>query len=150
MKGLEGSVPAGEALPTEAAGSALAAFAAAALELVRGGSADRGLAALMRAVARGTGAGLVVGRVAGDDGSLVARAVHADSAALAAELQGTRIPAADVADVELDLEDAPGDPAAPAAVRRTAARAAAPIVRLVPVSAEGNVVALLELYRSGL
>lgn len=150
MEGLEGSTRAGEALPTEAAGSALSAFAAAALELVRGGPADRGLAALLRAVALGTGAEVVVARLAEENGYLVAQAVHSDSIALAAELQGTRVACAEVAATELELEDAPGDPAAPAVVRRTASRAGTPIARLVPVSVDGNVVALLELYRSGL
>ncbi len=150
MEGLEGSTRARAALPTEAAGTALSAFAAAALELVRGGRADRGLAALLRAVALGTGAELVVARLGEDTGHLVARAVQSDSAALAAELQGTRIACADVGAAELEYEDAPGDPAAPAVVRRTASRAGTPIARLVPVSVEGSVVALLELYRSGL
>ena len=135
---------------SEAAGHALTAFAAAALELVRGESADPGLRALARAVALGTGAELVVARVAVEGNGLVARAVHSESVALAAELEGTRMPLADAGTEELDLEDAPGDPSAPAAVRRAAARAGAPIVRFVPVAPEGEVVAALELYRSGL
>jgi serine phosphatase RsbU (regulator of sigma subunit) len=149
---LEGgrSSPAGGAAPTEAAGSALSAFALAALDLVEGGSHSRGLEELLRAVALGTGAELVVARLAGEDGSLVARSVHSGSAALAAELEGTRLPAADAPPRELVLEDAPGDPAAPAAVRRAAARAGLPIVQLFPVRADGEVAALLELYRSGL
>src|SRR5918995_1256164 len=74
---------------SEAAGHALTAFAAAALELVRGESADPGLRALARAVALGTGAELVVARVAVEGNGLVARAVHSESVALAAELEGT-------------------------------------------------------------
>lgn len=149
MEGVSEAVRSGDAAPTEAAGSALAAFAGAALELVRGES-DRGLRSLLRAVALGTGAELVVARLADEDGRLVARAVEASSAALTAELEGTRIPAAEMTALETDLAKAPGDPAAPAAVRRAATRAGAPIVRLVPVSVEGEVVASLELYRSGL
>jgi len=137
-------------VPTEAAASALSAFAAAALELVRGDPAERGLRALAHAVSLGTGAELVVARLMDDDGHLLARAVHSDSSALAAELQGTRIPVADVPDRETELADAPGDPSAPAIVRRTAARAGMPLVRLVPVALDGEVVATLELYRSGL
>jgi serine phosphatase RsbU (regulator of sigma subunit) len=150
MEGIRASAEPGKALPTEAAGSALAAFAAAALELVGEGPSDRGLAHLLRAVALGTGAELVVARLVDDHASLAARAVHSDSQALAAELQGTRIPLADVPAEELELDDAPGDPSAPAAVRRAAARAGMPIVRLVPVVVDGTVDALLELYRSGL
>ena len=134
---------------SEAAGHALTAFAAAALELVRGESADPGLRALARAVALGTGAELVVARVAVEGNGLVARAVHSESAALAAELEGTRMPLADAGTEELDLEDAPGDPRRPLPCG-AAARAGAPIVRFVPVAPEGEVVAALEIYRSGL
>ena len=128
----------------------MTAFAAAALELVRGASADPGLRALARAVALGTGAELVVARVAAGGNGLVARAVHSESPALAAELEGTHMPLADAGTEELDLEDAPGDPSAPAAVRRAASRAGTPIVWFVPVAPDGEVVAVLELYRSGL
>jgi serine phosphatase RsbU (regulator of sigma subunit) len=134
---------------SEAAGHALTAFAAAALELVRGDSADPGLRALARAVALGTGAELVIARVVDGDG-LVARAVHSDSPAVAAELEGTRMPLADAGTQELDLGDAPDDASAPAAVRHAAARAGAPIAWFVPVAPDGEVVAALELYRSGL
>jgi serine phosphatase RsbU (regulator of sigma subunit) len=150
MQEIRGLVSPDEALPTEAAGRALAAFAAAALELVGEGGADRGLVHLLRAVALGTGAELVVARLVDDRAALTARAVHSDSEALAAELQGTRISIADVPARELELEDAAGDPSAPAAVRRASARAGMPIVRLVPVLVDGEVAALLELYRSGL
>jgi serine phosphatase RsbU (regulator of sigma subunit) len=136
--------------PTKAAGTSLSAFAAAALELVRGGSAERGLAELLRAVALGTGAELLVARLAEGNGQLVARAVHSSSAALAAELRGTRVPVAEIPAEELDIADAPGDPTAPAAVRRAAARAGMPVARIVPVTVDGDVVAVLELYRSGL
>jgi serine phosphatase RsbU (regulator of sigma subunit) len=150
MEGFDRLSGEGEGPPTEAAGGALSAFAVAALALVEGGPHDRGLEGLLRAVALGTGAELVVARLADGDGSLVARAVHTESAALAAELEGTRIPAAEAPPRELELEDAPGDPAAPPAVRRAAARAGMPLVRLVPVAVDGGVGAVLELYRSGL
>jgi serine phosphatase RsbU (regulator of sigma subunit) len=135
---------------SEAAGHALTAFAAAALELVRGDSADLGLRALAHAVALGTGAELVIARVAGNGHGLVARAVHSDSPAIVAELEGTRMPVADAGTEELDLGDAPGDPSAPEAVRHAAARAGAPIAWFVPVAPDGEVVGALELYRSGL
>jgi serine phosphatase RsbU (regulator of sigma subunit) len=150
MKAAPGSAGAGESLPTEAAGSALSAFAAAALELVKGREQGRGLAELLRAVALGTGAELLVARLAEGNRNLVARGVHSDSAALSAELRGTRIPVAEIAEQEVELGDAPGDPAAPAVVRQAAARAGMPIARLVPVSVDGEVMALLELYRTGL
>ena len=89
-----------EAPPSKAAAAALSAFAAAALELVRDEDLDRGLGSLAHAVALGTGAELVVARLADADGRLVARAVHAESPALAAELEGTLVPAG----------EAPGEP----------------------------------------
>ncbi|HEU4450045.1 MAG TPA: SpoIIE family protein phosphatase [Gaiellaceae bacterium] len=149
MDGVTASARAGGDPPTEVAGSALSAFAAAALELVDGSPPDGALRELARAVALGTGAELVVARLA-EDGRLVARAVHADSPALTAELEATRIPLAEIGEGELELADAPSDPRAPGAVRRAAVRAGMPIVRFVPVSAGGEIVAALELYRSGL
>ena len=145
------AVPPGtdRAPPTEAAGSALSAFAAAALGLAGDEPPEAALASLLRAVALGTGAELVVARLAEDDG-LVARAVHSGSAAVTAELRGSRMPAAEAPERERGLEDAPGDPDAPAGVRRTAARAGMRFARLVPVAIGGKVAALLELYRSGL
>jgi serine phosphatase RsbU (regulator of sigma subunit) len=150
MQGLEEPARGREAPPTGAAASALSAFAFAALELVKGEPGNRGLEALLHAVALGTGAEVVVARLADEDGDLVARAVRAGSPALAAELLGSRLAAAAVAEGALDTEDAPGDPAAPPGIRRIAARAGMPVARLVPVAADGDVVAALELYRSGL
>jgi serine phosphatase RsbU (regulator of sigma subunit) len=141
------STPGTDAQPTEAAASALEAFAAAALDIVQGDAPDRGLRPLVRAVAIGTGAELVVARLA-EGGQLVARAVYAESPALTAELEGTRLPVAEAGEKETELSDAPGNPSAPAAVRRAAARAGAQVVRIVPVSVDGEVAAALELYRS--
>jgi serine phosphatase RsbU (regulator of sigma subunit) len=146
VEGILASAPGSDARPTEAAARALEAFAAAALELVRSDAAD-GLRPLVRAVGIGTGAELVVARLA-EGMQLVARAVYAESPALVAELEGTRVPAAAAGEEETELSDAPGDPSAPAAVRRAASRAGAHVVRIVPVALDGEVVAVLELYRS--
>ena len=139
-----GSPREGSGPPTEAAGSALSAFAAAALGLIGDEHADGALAGLVHAVALGTGAELVVARLVEADGKLVARAVHSSSAALAAELQGSRLPASEAPQRELGLDDAPGDPGAPPGVRRTASRARLPVARLVPVIVRGELVATLE------
>ena len=147
MEGILASTPGTDAQPTEAAARALEAFAAAALELVRGDTPAQGLRPLVRAVGLGTGADLVVARLA-EGGQLVARAVYAESPALTAELEGTRIPLAEAGKEEAELSDAPGNPSAPAAVRRAVARAGAQVVRTVPVAVDGEVVAALELYRS--
>jgi serine phosphatase RsbU (regulator of sigma subunit) len=135
--------------PEEGTAGALAAFAAAALELVRGDAPDRGLRALVRAVAIGTGSELVVGRIA-DGGRLVARAVHAESVALTAELEGSSVQSGEVGEQAVELADAPGDPGVPGAIRRAAARAGTPVVHVLPVAVDGELVGTLELYRSAL
>jgi serine phosphatase RsbU (regulator of sigma subunit) len=150
VKALGGSSRGEGSAPTAAAGGTLSAFAMAALGLAEGERAESALEALLRAVALGTGAELLVARLASEDGDLVARAVRSGSAALAAELHGTRVVRGEVPDRELELEDAQGDPAAPSGVRRTAARAGLPLALLVPFAADGEVVAVLELYRSDL
>src|SRR5215210_2326808 len=150
VSGAPASVSSAQALqPGDEA--ALEAFAAAALELVRDPSVGRAVGAVTRAVALAVGAQVVIARIADPrDGRLAARAVHADSAALAAELEGTKVSPADMGQEEAAFTAAAGDPSAPVAVRRTAARAGAPIARIIPVVVEGDVVASLELYRSGL
>jgi serine phosphatase RsbU (regulator of sigma subunit)/uncharacterized protein YigA (DUF484 family) len=128
---------------------ALEAFATAALGLGGDGSLDEALTRLAGAVATATGADVVIARV-GDEGHLVARAVHAASAAVAAELEGSRVRLGDLGAEEVEFPSAPGDPAAPAAIRRAAARAGAPVVRVVPVVLGDEVVGTLELLKSGL
>jgi serine phosphatase RsbU (regulator of sigma subunit) len=151
VRGVSEPAQAAEAALLPGDEAALEAFAAAALELVREGSLERSLAALARAVALVVGAEVVVARLAeGRQGRLVARAIHAESAALAAELEGTAIGVAEIGSEEAEFASAPGDPSAPSAVRRIAARAGAPVARVVPLAIEGEVVATLELYRSGL
>jgi len=136
---------------TAAEEDALGAFAAAALELVRGGELDRPLLALVRAVSLAAGAEIGLARLCDARGeALVARAVHAESPALSAQLEGTRLPAAELGREELAFASAPGDPTAPPTLRRAAARAGATAVLVVPVEADGEIVASLELLRSGL
>jgi serine phosphatase RsbU (regulator of sigma subunit) len=133
--------------------NALEAFATAALELVRGAPLDRGsaLLPLVRAVSLATGAQVVLARLLDARGeALVARAVHTDSSALAAELEGARLPVVQVGVRELEFASAPGDPDVPPALRRAAARAGTPIAVVLPVVADGQVVASLELLKTGL
>jgi serine phosphatase RsbU (regulator of sigma subunit) len=130
--------------------AALEAFSAATLGLLRGESLEAVLGVLVRAVARAVAAEMVIARFASEDGQrLTARAVHADSAALSAELAGTSLPTAAVASEEAEYPSAPGDPAAPAGIRRAASRAGLSVVRVVPVGVGDAVVATLELFRSG-
>lgn len=148
MRGALDPVRPGEPVLPPADEDALEAFAAVALELVRQESLQEPLAALVRAAALATGAEIVIARLAEDD-ELVARAVHAASAALAAELEGSRLPLAEVSGDEVEFASAPGDPSAPAAIRRAATRAGAAVVRVVPVTVGGKVAATLDLFKSG-
>src|SRR5687768_4044997 len=71
--------------------SRLEGLAAAARELTDAGSLDEALAALARTAAAATGATLAVVRVPDRSGGLPARGVWSASAALGAELEGSRI-----------------------------------------------------------
>jgi hypothetical protein len=97
------------------------------------------LAGAARAVS-GAEVGLVRVRAAGDRLEVVAVAA---APALAAELEGMQLPAADLP--AATVRTLAGSPEA---VRRTASRAGARSVLLVPVAADG-IQATLELYRAG-
>jgi GAF domain-containing protein len=101
------------------------------------------VAALRRILAGGAGvldAGALIARVLDDEGRLVARAVHAPSTALAAELDGTAVSADDVADVAIGTLER-----APAVVRAAAERVGAAGVLVVPVTARDRLVGTLEV-----
>ncbi|MBA2536367.1 MAG: SpoIIE family protein phosphatase [Actinobacteria bacterium] len=106
------------------------------------------LVAIARAAADATGSEAAIVRVGSEDGDLVARAVHTRSAALASELEGSRLAASDTPYEETDYATR-GNGSAPPAIRRAAARSGADAVRLVPVVIDGAVEATIELYRRG-
>jgi serine phosphatase RsbU (regulator of sigma subunit) len=125
---------------------AVDALAAAAGTLLEEGATPRALDSLVEAVAAAVQAELVIARVAHSAaGDLLARAVTSSSPALAAELQGTLLPASAVpaSEVELALDDLPDG------LRRAAERAGAAAVRVYPVMLGGRPAATLELYRTG-
>jgi serine phosphatase RsbU (regulator of sigma subunit) len=98
--------------------------------------------AIADAVARATRAYVAVVRVLEPGSSeLVARAVASSSAALAAELEGTRVARADLPAEETGLEDAPEY------VHRLAGRLGARVGLVVPVLVGGEVLASVELLR---
>jgi serine phosphatase RsbU (regulator of sigma subunit) len=102
---------------------------------------DRALGRIAERTAQLADADLVVVRLADDTGGLVARAVHARSDAMRAELEGTRIPVEEVSRAELDdVEDLPR------AVRPVAEQLGAGGVLQLPVDDEG-LVGSLELMR---
>jgi serine phosphatase RsbU (regulator of sigma subunit) len=122
------------------------ALAAAAGSLLEDGPVGPALASLVEATAAATGADVVIVRTAVAPGSeLVARAVHAASPALAAELEGTRLPVTAVPAEATEL--APDE--LPQALRRAAGRSHAETVTIYPVFLAGRPAATLELFRAG-
>jgi serine phosphatase RsbU (regulator of sigma subunit) len=118
---------------------ALTALSAGADRLTAGVDPDDPLLAIAETARSAAAADLAVVRLP-EQNRLVARAV-AGSAALAAEVEGSRIRAALPEDEVDHLEDLP--PALRGIVERAGAKAAL----LVPVRVEGRVAAVLELFR---
>ena len=119
-----------QALDALAAGGRLAAEETDLAEALR---------ALGEAAAEATGADVAVIRVASAKGMLEARSVVSRSEALAAELAGSSFPVGELpADEALSTQ-------LPAAVRRTANRARAADVLLLPAQAGSEVLGSLEL-----
>ncbi|HEX6700375.1 MAG TPA: SpoIIE family protein phosphatase [Gaiellaceae bacterium] len=123
-------------------GAALDAFAEASRAFAEGSSLREVLDRLVAAAARAADADVAIARVLDDD-SLRTRAVWAASAAVAAELEGSRFAAAELArDEEVELERLPE------AVRSAARRAEARAVLQVPIVLDDRPLASLELLRS--
>ncbi|TMA51133.1 MAG: GAF domain-containing protein, partial [Deltaproteobacteria bacterium] len=129
----------------ERAGEALEALAEAGAGVASARSIADALGALAEAVARGAGAEVTVVRVVDDERRyLVACAVASASSAVAAELEGTRVPIGEVSPDEVDeLEHLP------AAVGRAARRARATAVLQLPIMIGDEVDGSLELLRAG-
>jgi serine phosphatase RsbU (regulator of sigma subunit) len=122
----------------------LESFAAAARELTDAESLDDALVALARAAAAATGATLAVVRVPDRSGGLPGRGVWSASAALGAELEGSRLSLDEVGrDEQRELDRLP------APIRRLADRIGAVGVLVVPALADDRVIATLELMRPG-
>jgi serine phosphatase RsbU (regulator of sigma subunit) len=136
--------PAAGANGAASADGALEAIAEASRAAVDAPTLAIALDAIVAAAARATGAELVLARALDADGlSASVRAVCARSPALAAELEGSRIAADDLASAERDgTEDLPD------AVRDAAARIGAEAVLQLPVLARARVAGTLELFRS--
>ncbi len=103
------------------------------------------MSTLTAALARATGAEVVVARVVDHAGEqLTACAVASASAAVAAELEGSRFPVAD-----LPREEQTDLSLMPDGVRRAATRVRATAVVQIPVVADGHILGSLELMRAG-
>jgi serine phosphatase RsbU (regulator of sigma subunit) len=123
----------------------LDALAEAGLALGLAGSLSEAMQTVAEAAARATGAEVIVVRVADDARrSLNACAVATGSAAVGAELEGSRLPLDDVPESEVaDLQRLPES------VRRAAERARASSVLLIPVRVDGHVEGSIEFMRAG-
>jgi serine phosphatase RsbU (regulator of sigma subunit) len=123
----------------------LEALAEAGLALGLAGSLSEAMQTVAEAAARAAGAEVVVVRIADDArASLNACAVATSSAAVGAELEGSRLPLADVPEHEVSDADH-----LPEGVRRAAERVQASSVLLIPVQIDGRVEGTVELMRAG-
>jgi serine phosphatase RsbU (regulator of sigma subunit) len=121
------------------------ALAEAGLALEAASSLNDALGTIATAVLEGAGASLVVIRALDETrSSLLPRAVATGSAAVAAEIEGTRLPLQDAA--ELEESDVAR---LPSPVRRAAERIQASAVLLIPVHVDGRLEGSLELMREG-
>src|SRR6476620_297378 len=122
----------------------LYALAQAGLALGDARSLSEALETLNKATGRATGAEIVIVRVADEPrSSLVTCAVVTDSAAVAAELEGSRLPLDDVPALEESTPERLPDGA-----RRAAERVHAGAAVLIPVHLDGRVQGSLELMRA--
>ena len=127
----------------------LESFNRAARGLLEDGSLAEALDGLAEAAAAATGSDLVIVRtIARDEGCLVARAVRAESSALAAELEGSRLSLDGLDAEELESSRSSSDEGLPAAIRNVASRARAETMGVHPVRVGERIVATLELYRT--
>jgi serine phosphatase RsbU (regulator of sigma subunit) len=121
----------------------------AARGLLQDRSLPEALDLLAEAAATATGSDLVIVRtLSRDDHGLVARAVHSESAALAAELEGSRLGMDGLDWEEVESATSSSDETLPAAIRNVAARARAETMGIHPVRVGENIVGTLELYRT--
>ena len=123
----------------------LDALAEAGLALGLAGSLAEAMQTVAEAAARAAGAEVVVVRIADDARiSLKACAVATSSAAVGAELEGSRVPLADIPEYEVsDAEHLPES------VQSAAERVRASSVVLIPLHLEGRVEGSIELMRAG-
>ena len=123
----------------------LDALAEAGLALGLAGSLSEAMQTVAEAAGRAVGAEVVVVRVADDARrSLNACAVATSSAAVGAELEGSRLPLEDVPEYEVGEFER-----LPESVRRAAERVGASSVLLIPVHVDGLVEGSIELMRRG-
>jgi len=123
----------------------LDALVEAGLSLGLSGSLAEAMQIVAEAAARAAGAEVVVVRIVDEARtSLTACAVATSSAAVGAELEGSRLPLADVPAHEASDADR-----LPDSVRRTAERVGGGSILLIPVEVDGRLEGSVELMRAG-
>jgi serine phosphatase RsbU (regulator of sigma subunit) len=128
----------------------LEAFAGVAASLLRDRPTAATLEQLAAAAAAATGSDAAIVRTASAGGKeLLARAVQADTAAVAAELEGSRLPFEDVPTEEIEAEGPAAASSLPPALRRVAARVHADTALIFPIFVDEAPAATLELMRAG-
>jgi serine phosphatase RsbU (regulator of sigma subunit)/uncharacterized protein YigA (DUF484 family) len=117
--------------------------------LLEEGSLAEALARIAEAAGEATESDLVIVRTLSSDRRfLVTRAVQASSAALAAELEGSRLELKGLDLQEMASSAAGSDPLVPEQIRAVAARGRAEIVGVHPVRVADRIIASLELFRT--
>jgi serine phosphatase RsbU (regulator of sigma subunit) len=129
---------------------ALESFAGVVASLLADHPPGEALERLAAAAASATGSDAAIIRTATPgNGALTARVVHAGTAAVAAELEGSRLSLEDVPAGELEVESPASARGLAASLRRVAARVRADAVLVFPVFLDGAPAATLELMRAG-
>jgi GAF domain-containing protein len=130
---------------------ALESFAGVVASLLGDRSPGEALERLAAAAAAATASDAVIVRTAGPrPGELTARVVHAGTAALAAELEGTRLAIDAVPEGELEADGPALATALSPPLARVASRVHADAALVFPVLLDGAPAATLELMRTGL
>jgi serine phosphatase RsbU (regulator of sigma subunit)/uncharacterized protein YigA (DUF484 family) len=121
----------------------------AARGLLEDGSLPEALGLVADAASTATASDLVVVRtLSREHRCLVARAVRAESSALAAELEGSRLSLDGLEAEEMESSSSSSDQTIPDAIRSVATRARAETVSVHPVRVGERIVGTLELYRT--
>jgi serine phosphatase RsbU (regulator of sigma subunit) len=129
---------------------ALEAFAAVAASLLRERPSAEALERIAAAAAAATRSDAAILRTAGPAGKeLLARIVKADTSALAAELEGSRLAFEEVPAEEVEAENPATSSSLAQPIRRAAARVRADVALVYPIFVDDAPAATLELMRAG-
>jgi serine phosphatase RsbU (regulator of sigma subunit)/uncharacterized protein YigA (DUF484 family) len=121
----------------------------AARGLLEDGSLPEALGLVAEAASTATASDLVLVRtLSREHHCLVTRAVRAESPALAAELEGSRLSLDGLEAEEMESSSSSSDPTIPDAIRSVATRARAETMSIHPVRVGERIVGTLELYRT--